>query len=278
MQSISVIIPVYNRPKMIYRAIDSVLRQTLPAAEIIVVDDGSTDSTADVIRAFGNKVRLISLDQRGVSAARNRGIRAARGKWLAFLDSDDEWLPEKSENAADFISRHPQYRIFQCQEIWIRNNIRVNPRQKHKKMAGKIFKESLPLCIVSPSAVMMERSLFDEVGLFDETLPVCEDYDLWLRVLRKHPIGLDERPGLIKYGGHEDQLSHKFWGMDFYRVLAMEKHLQDKELDLSLRIAVLKEIVKKLQVLHTGSQKRGKQWKEVAEKLNTYQRELKKYS
>ncbi len=263
---------------MIYRAIDSVLRQTLPAAEIIVVDDGSTDSTADVIRAFGNKVRLISLDQRGVSAARNRGIRAARGKWLAFLDSDDEWLPEKSENAADFISRHPQYRIFQCQEIWIRNNIRVNPRQKPKKMAGKIFKESLPLCIVSPSAVMMERSLFDEVGLFDESLPVCEDYDLWLRVLRNHPIGLDERPGLIKYGGHEDQLSHKFWGMDFYRVLAMEKHLQDKELDLSLRIAVLKEIVKKLQVLHTGSQKRGKQWKEVAEKLNTYQRELKKYS
>lgn len=258
---------------MIRRAIDSVLNQTRRADELIVVDDGSIDKTSDIIKEYGRDVKYIRQENLGVSAARNHGIKSARGDWLAFLDSDDEWLPEKLANAILFQKQNPQYRIFQCEEIWMRNNRRVNPKQKHKKSGGWIFRESLPLCIVSPSAVMIERGLFDKVGLFDENFPVCEDYDLWLRILRKYPIGLDERPGIIKYGGHSDQLSHKYWGMDFYRVLAMEKHLNDPGLDVSVRKMILKEVVHKLLVLYNGSQKRGKQWDEVEQKLKMYQQE-----
>ena len=273
MISISVIIPVYNRAQSILRAIDSVLNQSYPAAEIIVIDDGSTDRLQTVLERYDEQIRRIRQENRGVSSARNRGIKAAHGDWLAFLDSDDEWLPEKLENAIEFITHNPDYRIFQCEEIWIRNQRRVNPKNKHKKVGGWIFRESLPLCIVSPSAVMIKRDLFDEVGLFDESLPVCEDYDLWLRVLRRYPIGLDQKPGIIKYGGHQDQLSRKYWGMDYYRVRAMEKHVNDAELEPALRKDVLTEMVKKLQVLDKGAKKRGKSWQEVEHKLKIYQQQ-----
>lgn len=270
MTSITVIIPVYNRARLLKRALESVLNQSHPASEIIIVDDGSTDNTLSLLEPYLKQIKIIRQKNQGVSAARNRGIKEAGSDWLAFLDSDDEWLPNRLENAVNFLRTNPDCRIFQCEEIWIRNNRRVNPKKKHKKTGGWIFRESLPLCIVSPSALMAQRNLFDKVGRFDETLPVCEDYDLWLRVLRKYPIALDERPGIIKYGGHEDQLSRKYRGMDYYRVLAMEKHVHDPQLEPSLRKAVLLEIVKKLRILDSGAKKRGRQWDEVEQKLKNY--------
>jgi len=274
MKNISAVIPVHNRPHLVTRAVASVLAQTKKIDEIIIVDDGSTDSTAETLKQLGSQIIYIRQDNKGVSAARNAGIKRAQSEWIALLDSDDEWLPEKTENAADFVQRNPQYKIFQSHEIWVRNNRIVNPKNKHQKKGGWIFKESLPLCIVSPSASIIRREVLDDAGLFDENFPVCEDYDLWLRILRKYPIGLDEKPGIKKYGGHPDQLSRRYWGMDYYRVLAMEKHVHDAELEEELRTAVIKEIIKKLKVLAAGARKRHKYWKEVEQKLTMYKDEL----
>ena len=272
---ISVIIPVYNRAQMVKRAIQSVLDQTLPAHEIIVVNDGSSDETGQVLQTFEPLIKIINQPHRGVSAARNAGIRLASGDWIALLDSDDVWLPQKLAMAHEFHRNHPQYLIFQTEEIWIRHGKRVNPKKKHRKYGGWIFKPSLPLCIVSPSAVVIHKSLFENVGLFDESFPVCEDYDLWLRVALHFPIGLDQRPGIIKYGGHEDQLSRKYWGMDYYRMLAIEKQLKRDDLPVDLRLAALEEVLKKLTILINGYRKRGKPDLALEKKRNFYLEQLK---
>ncbi len=271
---ISVIIPVFNRPQMVQRALRSVLEQTEPPLEIIVIDDGSTDETPSVLNTFVPQVQIIRQPNKGVSAARNAGILQARGDWIALLDSDDQWLPNKLQLAREFVTAHPQIRIFQTEEIWIRHGKRVNPRKKHQKHGGWIFKQSLPLCIVSPSAVVIHKSVFETVGLFDETFPVCEDYDLWLRVSRFFEIGLDTRPGIIKYGGHDDQLSKKYWGMDLYRVKAIEKHVNDSTLPLELKLAALEELLKKLNILIQGARKRHKHYPQLEEKFQFYQEQF----
>ncbi|HGY54129.1 MAG TPA: glycosyltransferase [Caldithrix abyssi] len=271
---ISVIIPVYNRPQAVQRAVNSVLQQTEPPLEIIVVDDGSTEETPQVLAQYGSKIKMVRQSHRGVSAARNAGIKRAQADWLAFLDSDDEWLPEKLAAARRFHEQNPDLLIFQSEEIWIRNGRRVNPKKKHQKYGGWIFRQSLPLCIVSPSAVVIHKKLFEEVGYFDEELPVCEDYDLWLRIGRRYPIGLDSTPLIRKYGGHADQLSRKYWGMDLYRIAAMEKHLADPALSEAEQRWVLEEIIKKYTVLISGAEKRGKQVKEWKQKKVLYQNRL----
>ncbi|MEA3500414.1 MAG: glycosyltransferase, partial [Candidatus Marinimicrobia bacterium] len=214
MIKISVIIPVFNRENTISRAIDSVLNQTYKPLEIIVVDDGSTDKTDDILKSYSDKIKVIHQKNSGVSAARNNGIKNSVGKWIALLDSDDEWLPNKLQLEVDYINKNHRINILQTEEIWIRDGRRVNPKKYHKKISGDIFKKSLELCLVSPSAVIFKRSLFDEIGDFDEELPVCEDYDYWLRTSLKYHVGLVNKFGIKKYGGHSDQLSQKYWGMD----------------------------------------------------------------
>ncbi len=181
MTTISVIIPTYNRAHTLSRALDSVLAQTHPADEVIVIDDGSTDSTVELLQNSYPNVTLIQQQNRGVSAARNSGIRASHSEWVALLDSDDEWLPDKLNKQLALVSQQPEYKIIHSDEIWIRYGVRVNQMKKHIKKGGWIFQDCLPLCAISPSAVMIHRSVFDDVGLFDESLPACEDYDLWLR-------------------------------------------------------------------------------------------------
>ncbi len=269
-KDVSVIIPVYNRPEMVRRAIDSVLGQTHPPLEILLIDDGSTDATPQVLLSYGSKIRVARQEHKGVAAARNLGIRLCEGEWIALLDSDDAWLPNKLESAEAFHRAHPEYLIFQSQEIWIRNGKRVNPKKKHRKYGGWIFKQSLPLCIVSPSSVVFHKSVLKTSGMFDESFPVCEDYDLWLRVSRTFPIGLDDRPGIIKYGGHDDQLSRRYWGMDYYRVLAIERHLNDASLPFELKEAALREILFKLDILRRGYRKRGKTNSEIESKWQRY--------
>src|SRR5215510_5701311 len=224
MPEVSVIIPTYNRCEMVREAIASVLAQTFQDFELIVVDDGSNDGTRELVREFSS-VRYTFQENRGVSAARNRGATLSRGRLLAFLDSDDFWQPRKLEMQAAFFTAHPEARICQTEELWLRNGVRVNPHQKHRKPSGDIFTRSLQLCLVSPSAVMMRRELFAQSGGFDESLPACEDYDLWLRIAAREPVYLIEEPLVVKRGGHADQLSHKFWGMDRFRVAALRKLL-----------------------------------------------------
>ena len=255
---VTVVIPTYNRASFLREAIDSVLEQTFRSFELIVVDDGSTDGTGDLLRSYGSRLRSIYQENRGPSAARNAGIRAARGEWLAFLDSDDYWLPEKLAKQVAFVRENPHVRICYTEEIWYRRGRRVNPAKKHRKYSGWIFQRMLPLCIVSPSSVMIHRKVLDEVGMFDEELPACEDYDLWLRIGARYPIYLIPEPLIVKRNGHEGQQSQRFWGMDRFRIRALVKLLQQESLSPEDRAAVRETLRRKCEIVAQGSEKRGK--------------------
>jgi glycosyltransferase involved in cell wall biosynthesis len=254
---VSVVIPTYNRCNRLAGAIDSVLQQTYAPLELIVVDDGSTDGTADLLKGYGDGIRVIRQENRGVSGARNTGIRAAKGGLIALLDSDDRWLPGKLEHQVAFFRASARAMICQTEEIWIRCGKRVNPKNRHRKFSGMIFEKTLPLCLVSPSAVMMRASLFQEIGLFDEDLPACEDYDLWLRITWKYPVHLIRIPLIVKHGGHADQLS-AMPELDKYRIHALLKILRNDCLSQSQRKAALATLAAKCSVYAGGCRKRGR--------------------
>jgi glycosyltransferase involved in cell wall biosynthesis len=255
---VSVIIPTYNRSTLVREAVASALAQQDVALEVIVVDDGSVDDTAAVLKSFGSFICTVLQSHGGVSYARNTGIRAAAGDWLAFLDSDDLWLPEKLREQLDFLEAHPEYKICQTEEIWIRNGHRLNPKKYHRKPRGYCFSQLLERCLISPSAVVVHRELFEEVGLFDEGLPACEDYDLWLRIGYRYPIGLVEKPLTIKRGGHADQLSTAISALDRYRIQALAKLLQNEPLNPSQQELVLQAIGRKCLIYGDGCRKRGR--------------------
>lgn len=254
---VSVIIPTYNRWPMIAEAVQSVLAQTFEAFELIVVDDGSTDNTARRLSSSDSRLRIFSQPHAGVAAARNAGVAISLGKYIAFLDSDDLWSPAKLEIQADFMERNSGVHICQTQEIWIRGGVRVNPKARHRKPSGDIFRRSLELCLISPSAVMMTKELFYWVGGFDESFPVCEDYDLWLRIAARHPVFLIDTPLATKRGGHADQLSRSVWGMDRFRVLAIAKLLRFGLVG-DRRQWALNSLRQKTSILAAGAAKRGK--------------------
>ena len=261
MFEVSVIVPAYNRAHVLRRAIGSVLSQKGASFEILLVDDGSTDGTkllAQEIEQVTPHFRYFYQPNQGPSAARNLGIQKSKAPFLAFLDSDDEWLSGKLAAQLEFFKRNPDDLICQTEEIWIRNGVRVSPMAKHKKFGGFIFEQCLPLSIVSPSCVMMKREFFDRVGLFDETLPACEDYDLWLRASACSPIGLIEKPYVIKYGGHSDQRSREFSMMDQFRIKALEKLIRSNELDSNQAQLARAELVRKCKIVSRGARKRGK--------------------
>lgn len=255
--SISVIIPTYNRAAMVTDAIDTVLAQTYRPSEIIVVDDGSTDETPETLSAYQRNITVIRQPNQGVSAARNRGIRAASGEFIALLDSDDYWLPSKLATQVSYFRDHPDIYICQTEETWIRNGARVNPKRRHQKYGGLIFEKSLPLCLISPSAVMIRKSLLDTVGLFDESLPACEDYDLWLRITWRYPVGLIETPLIVKRGGHNDQLS-SMPELDKYRIQAIVKMLDQGCLSATQKAAALRILKQKCIIYAHGCRKRDK--------------------
>ena len=254
---ISVVIPTYNRGWILKEAVDSVLAQKYPAYEVIVVDDGSTDDTAAILAGYGNRITILRQENRGVSAARNRGVRKAGGNLLAFLDSDDLWLPGKLETQANFFQAHPEALICQTEETWVRNGRRVNPKNRHKKPSGDIFEPSLELCLVSPSAVMLRRELFEEMNGFDERLPACEDYDLWLRIGCRYPVHLIDTPLIIKRGGHDDQLSRQP-SLDKYRIESLRTLIDSGRLSEGHRQAAVRVLVKKCRIYENGCLKRGR--------------------
>ncbi|MFH0921152.1 MAG: glycosyltransferase family A protein [Fibrobacterota bacterium] len=255
---VSVIIPTFNRKELTEHAVRSVLAQTFRDYELIVVDDGSTDGTADPLAAlFPQELTLLRQENRGVSAARNAGIRASHGEWIAFLDSDDEWLPRKLELQMAYLSVYPEWRICQTRERWVRKGVRVNPRPVHEKFEGDLFEASLARCLITPSSVMLQRSLLDETGLFDEALPACEDYDLWLRITRLWPVGLVDEELLIRYGGHADQLS-ALPGLDKYRIRSLDALLTNGGLTPGQAAATVAVLREKCAVYAAGCRKRGR--------------------
>jgi len=269
---ISVIIPTYNRCDSLCVAIESVTRQSLQPSQIIVIDDGSEDNTSAIVANRFPNVLLIKQSNHGVSHARNRGIEAASNEWMAFLDSDDRWFENKLAVQMNAIAASPEFRLCHCDEHWIRNGKRVNPMNKHQKRGGDIFEYCLPMCAISPSAVIIHQSLFDEVGIFDESLPACEDYDLWLRICSSNPVLFVDSALLEKTGGHEDQLSKKHWGMDRFRLEALGKLLRSHTITDEQRSLVKSTFNQKYQILINGAKKRGNDV--FAEKLESLYADL----
>jgi glycosyltransferase involved in cell wall biosynthesis len=255
---VSVIIPTYNRGWIVKEAIDSVLEQDFHDYELIVVDDGSVDNTPAILKAYAKKITVMRQPNQGVSAARNHGIAAASGRLISFLDSDDLWLPRKLATQVKFFNDNPEALINQTQERWIRNGARVNPKKRHHKFSGMIFERSLALCLVSPSAVMIRKSLFNTVGIFDESFPACEDYDLWLRISCRYPVHLIEKPLIIKRGGHDDQLS-KAAGLDKYRIQSLVKIIESDFLTKPQHQAAVITLKEKCEVYAGGCRKRGRE-------------------
>jgi len=254
--SVSVIIPTFNRREFVLEAVRSVLEQTFEPLELIVVDDGSTDGTADALRGLGDRrLRVIEQKNRGVSAARNAGVAVSRAPLVAFLDSDDLWLPQKLQVQTAYMDANPDISICQTEELWLRRGRRVNPKSKHRKRSGWIFEDCLPLCIVSPSATMMRRLAFDALGGFDEGLLACEDYDLWLRASLRYQISTLSEPLIVKRGGRPDQLSAQ-WGLDMHRIAALEKIMEDPLLSEERRRLVLAEIKRRSRIVSAGARKR----------------------
>lgn len=254
---VSIIIPTWNRRQLVQEAIASVLSQDYEEREVIVIDDGSTDGTEEALRRLPS-VRYHAQANQGVSRARNRGLELAHGAFICFLDSDDLWLPTKLSTQVALMVRQPEVRVSYTDEIWIRRGRRVNPKKRHQKHSGWVFPWCLPLCIISPSSVMLRREVFEEVGGFDESLPVCEDYDLWLRIAARMPVAFIPEKLIVKRGGHDDQLSRRFWGNDRFRVQALLKLLKETPLDLEQQRATRAELAAKCAILEQGFRKRKK--------------------
>ena len=275
MMNVSAVIPTFNRGHCLLRAINSVLAQTTPVDEIIVVDDGSDDKTYDLLvkselldmRGQLPNIRYLYQENKGVSAARNLGIKEAENEYIALLDSDDAWAETKIERQALKLEKKKfSCRITHTEEIWLKDGQRINPKKKHKKSGGFIFEKCLPLCCISPSSVLLHRTLFNDYGFFDEKLPACEDYDMWLRLCAFEEVLFVEEALTIKYGGHVDQLSRAFWGMDRFRVLALEKLINSGKLSKTQRSQALEMLVKKIEILLLGAKKREK--KEMIQNLD----------
>ncbi len=219
--NVSVVIPTYNRYKLLKRAIESLYKQTCLPDEIIVVDDGSTDETVAIQNDFP-EIIYIYQENRGVSAARNVGIQRAKNEWIAFLDSDDAWHSEKLQKQIDFHIKNSNILMSYTDEVWIRNGKNVKIPKKYKKIGKDIFLENISYCNIAPSSVLMHKKLFKQYGLFDEELPVCEDYDMWLRIAIEQKIALINEKLINKYAGHDEQLGFTK-NMEKYRIYTLEK-------------------------------------------------------
>jgi len=268
--NISVVIPTYNRYKFLKRAVQSVLAQTYSPKEIIVIDDGSTDTTLQIQKDFPT-LKYIYQANKGVSSARNLGITNAKHEWIAFLDSDDAWHKDKLKKQVNFHNQNPDILMSYSDEEWIRDGAVVKIPKKFQKIGKDAFLENISYCNIAPSSVLLHKNLFERYGLFDENLEVCEDYDLWLRIAIKEKIGLINKKLIRKYAGHADQLSFKHWGMDRFRVSVLEKLLNianDKQ-----KNRIKEELLKKYTLLHKGAVKYDKRTE-----INLYARQIFEFS
>ena len=257
---VDIVIPSYNRGEFLKKAIQSVQNQTFKDWKLWVVDDGSTDGSFDtVVKTFSSSnfpMEFLDIKKnRGVSFARNQGIVRGQAEWVAFLDSDDEWLPDKLEKQLQFAREKPELPLIHCNEVWFRNGKPFPQKKKHKKQGGRIFVPSTRLCCVSPSAALLRRSLLEKLGLFREDFPVCEDYEMWLRVTSRYSVGFVEEALVIKRGGHGDQLSRRYPAMDYWRIKALTPYLKDKNLSQEERDQVKEVIMEKGRILLKGYEK-----------------------
>ncbi len=198
MPEVSVIIPTYNRALTIGKSIDSVLEQTYKDYEIIVVDDGSTDNTYEVLRPYWEKIHYVFKENWGISSARNLGLEIAKGRYIALLDSDDFWKPEKLQKQIECFNKHQEYGIIatRCITNTVDRNFNTIELKKIRRSgkSGWIYKDLFNKNFLRTSSVLIKKECFQKVGYFDESLPRCNDIDMWLRISRKYPVGFINSP------------------------------------------------------------------------------------
>lgn len=251
---IDVIIPTFNRAHFLKRAVDSVLNQKYQNFNLIIINDGSTDNTKEILSKYTNldNVFILNQENKGVSSARNLGIINSTSEWISFLDSDDEWLPNKLKVQVQYIEDYPDCNFIHTNEIWIRNGVRVNPKKKFDKSNHDIFRRSLETCLISPSTVILKRTLIKEMNYFDEDLKICEDYDLWIKIMLNSSIHFVPDYLIYKYGGHSDQLSSAFSEMEYWKVKSLNKILRLKNINPDKKTLLLLELEKKSYPLLAG--------------------------
>ena len=267
--SISVVIPTFNRLIYLERAIKSVLNQTIKVNEIIIVDDGSNDGTSEFIHSKYPELKYIFQSNSGVSAARNVGITTAKSNWIAFLDSDDEWVNNKLKEQVTQLELEPEINFCHSNELWIRNGNKIKQKNSHQKFGGLIFDKCLDKCRISPSTVICKKTLLIKLEGFDEDFFICEDYDLWLRVTSQNPVLYIDKPLIIKYGGHHDQLSINSEGTEKYHIKSLEKLIK-QDFPHEQQTLMKKMLIKKLKIYANGAKKRGKEktYKKLKKRIN----------
>ena len=209
---VSVVIPTHNRAHFVERAVESVLNQTYSDYEMIVVDDCSSDATPKKFsQTTDPRVRYIRHTRRqGGSAARNTGIAAAKGKFIAFLDDDDEWLPEKLDLQVKLLGKNPTIAMVYSGFFTVNNANKKVLNVVRPNKCGHLYDSLLQLnCIGTTSTAMIRRECFTRVGTFDTSLPSFQDWDLWLRIARKYEIGCVEEP-LVRFFDHDVRITHDF--------------------------------------------------------------------
>ena len=218
------------------------------------------------VRDMEDEERLITIELRNYLFPKLRLLDTERitkvkdisiGEWICFLDSDDEWKKEKLEKQINAIKSNPGYKFFHSNEIWIKNGLRINQKKKHKKYGGDKFDKCLDMCRISPSSVMIDKTVFDEVGNFNENLVVCEDYELWLRICDKYRVFFIDEPLIIKYGGHKGQLSYSIESIENHRIKALE-HLVLGNLNRKNKRHAIQMLLSKLNIYLKGLVKRKK--------------------
>lgn len=242
---VTAIIPTFNRASYLLEAIKSVENQTQKVDEIIIIDDGSNDNTKELVSSL--HVKYIYQENRGVSNARNLGIELASNDWIAFLDSDDTWQPNKIEIQTKFHKANPNLFASFSDEIWIRGDKEITLK-KHQQKEEPTFLNSLRNCKIGTSTFFAHKPLLKQVGVFDEELKACEDYDLWLRILLQTKIGYIDQKLTTKYARAQNQLSFTTAFMDIYRIKALLKHLNTVYVD-----KICDEIAYKLAILKKGA-------------------------
>lgn len=223
---VSVIIPTYNRAHLISQSIESVLNQTFKDYEIIVVNDGSTDNTKELLSTrYGEKILYIGKKKnKGLSAARNTGIEASRGKYIAILDDDDEWLPHKLEMQIDLMHKNQSLGLVYCGYYEVNRYSEVI-REIKATRRGYVFSNLLcGNCIVPASAALVKREVFFKTGYFDENLSSCEDWDMWLRVSQSYEVDFVDQP-LVKYKIHDYNMHKNLLIMEKSTFSVLNKYL-----------------------------------------------------
>ncbi|MCQ2179211.1 MAG: glycosyltransferase [Bacteroidales bacterium] len=245
---LSIVVPLYNKEHCVASAIGSVLAQTYADFEIVIVDDGSDDASADIIRSFNDtRIKLISTPNHGVSSARNTGICASRGEYVAFLDADDIWLPNYLEELEKLISECPGASIFGFANVVVMNG--EESRDLHGYPEGfrgvlhNVWRNGVPYWT---SAVCIARAAFDKVGLFDERMSYGEDMDMWWRVLLEYPGAYCTMP-LVKYcKDAENRAMNKPMPFEKHIPYFIEKYSEARARDRDFRFFADREFLYRL--------------------------------